>query len=183
MATPSSPSPRLSQGAQWLPWVAAIAGFWLSGTLLLDFLVMPVMYTSGMMTTPDFPAAGYSLFETFNHLEMLCAALILTGLLVLRRPARPFGVVISGSQCRWAVALGTVLMIISLIYTYGLTPEMGALGLSLDAFAPTAELPTTMIWMQGLYWLLEGIKLASLGGILALCQVDLRPMTTVKIRS
>ncbi|WP_008316062.1 hypothetical protein [Leptolyngbya sp. PCC 6406] len=169
----TSPAPT-----RWLPWVLAVALFWLSGSLLLDLLVMPVMYTSGMMAGSNFATAGYSLFEAFNHVELLCAALILTGLLTLRRStAQAFGAVVSGSRCRWAVGIATLLLTLALVYTYGLTPEMGALGLSLDAFATQVEPPAAMAWMHGAYWGLELVKLAGLGFLLSLCAQDLSTST------
>ncbi|MDA0672089.1 MAG: DUF4149 domain-containing protein [Cyanobacteria bacterium] len=159
---------------RWLPWILAIVAFWLSASLVLDLLVMPVMYTAGMMTEPSFATVGYSLFEAFNHVELVCAALILTGLLTLRCPLPAFSTVISGSRCRWAVGTGATLLAVVLIYTYGLTPEMGALGISLDAFAPQAPAPAAMAWMHGTYWGLELVKLLGLGLLARLCYQDLQ---------
>lgn len=163
--------------ANWIPAVLAIAGFWLSSNLVLDFLVMPIMYVSGMTTQADFASAGYSLFWSFNRLELVCAALILTGVLALRRRLGEFEVSHSGSRCRWALALSAILLSFALIDTYFLTPAMSGMALSLDA-APVAVAPA-MAWMHAAYWFLESLKVLSLGGLGWLCLADLRDRDSV----
>lgn len=134
--------------------MAALA-FWLSSSVLLDFIVMPNMYAAGMLAQPGFASAGYRLFEVFNHLEVVCAALVLTGMLILR----------NGVGDRWQIYLAAGLLAIPLIYTYGLTPEMGALGLQLDQFQ-VQETPALMNQMHGGYWLLEVLKLGMASALL-----------------
>lgn len=157
----------------WTARVLAIAAFWLSGNLLLDLLVMPVMSVSGLMTQADFATAGYSLFWSFNRLELLCAAIILTGVLALRRQPGEFEVAHSGSRCRWALTLGLVLLSLTVIDTYVLTPEMSALALTLSPEQAAASL-FPMPLMHGVYWLLEVVKVASLGTLGWLCWADVR---------
>ncbi|NEQ43425.1 MAG: DUF4149 domain-containing protein [Leptolyngbya sp. SIOISBB] len=156
----------------WTPWVFAIAGFWLSSNLVLDFLVMPVMYVSGMAADTSFAAAGYSLFWSFNRLELLCAAIILTGILALRHQPQEFEVCRSGGRCRWALALSVGLLGLILVDTYVLAPQMSAMAFALEgvenAFTPV------MAGLHGLYWLLEVVKLVCLGGLGWLCLSDLR---------
>jgi hypothetical protein len=135
---------------KWRTVLLATLAFWLSGSLLLDVVVMPSMYAAGMMNQPGFASAGYSIFWVFNHLEVLCAALALTGVLVLRNT-------ICASISRWAIPMALGLLGIALIYTYALTPEMSALGMQLNWF-DTTEVPTTMNQMHGGYWLLEVLK-------------------------
>lgn len=159
--------------ARWLPWVMAAGAFWLSSSLLLDLVIMPVMYTSGMMAEPGFAPAGYSLFWTFNRLELVCAAVILTGVLALRQPPSEFDVLTHGSRSRWALGIGLLLLTSTLVCTYGLTPEMGALGASLDIFAETPATPVAMDWLHGAYWSLEALKLAGLGLLTVLCYRDM----------
>lgn len=161
----------------WTPWVLAIAGFWLSSNLVLDFLVMPVMYVSGMTTQADFATAGYSLFWSFNRVELLCAAVILTGVLALRRRPGEFEVSHSGSRCRWALAISVGLLSLTLIDTYLLAPEMSAMALSLDAIKTTMIAPT-MNWLHAAYWSLEVMKVACLAGLAGLCFGDLRDRDT-----
>jgi hypothetical protein len=128
-------------GIAGLPWILTVIAFWLSASLVLDLLVMPVMYTSGMMAEPSFATAGYSLFEAFNHVELVCAALILTGLLTLRMPVSAFKAVVSGSRCRWALGTGAALLCLALVYTYGLTPWDGSLGHFPRCFCHPARSP------------------------------------------
>lgn len=160
----------LASPNRWLPWVLAIIGFWLSGVALLDFLVMPTLYVSGMMTEPGFASAGYTLFWSFNRLELLCVALILTGILAYGRCA-------DNQRCRWALGIGVGLLALALVDTYGLTPAMSALGLPLEAPGAIAA-PAAMDWMHGAYWGLEVLKLAALGGLARLCYRELRQGTT-----
>ncbi len=140
---------------KWRVLVMSALAFWLSSSILLDFVVMPNMYAAGMMNQPGFASAGYQLFEVFNHLEVVCAALVLTGMLIIR----------NGVGDRWQVYLAAGLLAITLIYTYGLTPEMGALGLQLDQFQ-VREAPALMNQMHSGYWFLEILKLAMAGALL-----------------
>lgn len=166
---------RLSaQQFRWGSLVLFVATFWLSVSLFLDFLLMPMMYESGMMAESGFASAGYGLFWMFNRVEMLCAAVILTGLLALHQRLRDRiqTVVVSGSRSRWALGIGGLLLAITLAYTYLLTPEMSALGLSLSAETAPATVPDTMGWMHAAYWSLEVLKLGAIAGLLKLCYRD-----------
>ncbi|MEO1591333.1 MAG: hypothetical protein AAFU71_08590 [Cyanobacteria bacterium J06632_22] len=166
---------RLStQQFRWGSLILFVATFWLSVSLFLDLLMMPMMYESGMMADAGFASAGYGMFWTFNRIEMLCAAVILTGLLALHQRLRDRlqTVIISGSRSRWALGIGGVLLAITLVYTYLLTPEMSALGLSLSAETGTATVPATMGWMHAAYWTLEALKLAAIAGLVKLCYRD-----------
>ncbi|MBE7380433.1 MAG: hypothetical protein F6J95_003350 [Leptolyngbya sp. SIO1E4] len=163
----------------WLPGIFMITGFWLSSNLVLDFLVMPVMQVTGMTTQTDFASAGYTLFWSFNRLELLCAAIILTGILALRRRPEEFGICQSGSRCRWAFALGFALLSLTLADTYVLTPELSAMAVSLDALSDGFAIAPAMNWLHGVYWLLEVLKLTSLGFLAQLCYLDLRDRTNL----
>jgi len=143
---------------RWRTIVLSALAFWLSSSLIVDLVIMPTMYAAGMMTEPNFATAGYSLFWIFNRVELLCAALVLTGVFVLCTLSK-------NQQYRWAVPLALALLAISLNYTYGLTPEMGALGIHLNSFESAAEIPVLMNQMHEQYWLLEVLKLVA-GGVL-----------------
>lgn len=154
----------------WDSLVLLAAAFWLSISLFLDFLLMPMMYGTGMMAEPGFASAGYGLFWMFNRVELLCAACILTGLLALRQRQSEFSVLVSGSRSRWALMIGSGLLAIALIYTYLLTPQMSALGLPLSGDAE--PVPAAMNLMHSAYWALEMLKLAAAAGLLKLCYGD-----------
>ena len=113
----------------WQTTIAIVLGFWLSSSFLIDVILMPVMSASGMMTEPGFATAGYSLFWVFNRLELLCAAVILTSALVLR-----YSYSQAARSVQQTVTLASILVVIALIVTYGLTPQMSGLGLQLDLF-------------------------------------------------
>jgi hypothetical protein len=132
--------------------------FWISSSLMLDLVIMPILYTSGMMAEPGFAVAGYSLFWVFNRVELLCAALILTCTLIMRQvKIEPIN-----SQ---SIVLATLLFGVVLICTYGLAPQMSGLGLQLNLFNAVQESPALMNVLHTGYWLMEVTKLA-LGGVL-----------------
>lgn len=146
------------QPSQWRTVVLLTLAFWLSSSFLLDFVIMPTLYATGMITEPGFASAGYSLFWMFNRIELLCAALVLTGVLLLRSAATTVH-----AFDRWVFPLALGLLSIALIYTYALTPEMSALGLHLNLFDSASTTPAGMNRMHGEYWVLESLKF--LGGV------------------
>ncbi|NJN06560.1 MAG: DUF4149 domain-containing protein [Richelia sp. RM2_1_2] len=140
----------------WQNIVIITLGFWLSASLLLDWVIMPSLYVSGMMTQSSFATAGYTIFWNFNRVELLCAGLILTGVLALNK-----------NQFNWqrnGIILATVMLAIALVDTYLLTPQMSAIGLQLNLFQ-VPEIPANMNLMHGAYWFIEAVKLA-VGGTL-----------------
>lgn len=144
----------------WQVIVVCIAGFWLSSSLILDSVLMPMFYVSGMMNTSDFATMGYELFWVFNRLELMCAALILTGVLVVhytQRWAKPMNL--------RSLGLPALLLLIAIVDTYGLTPQMGGLGLHLNLFATETSAPALMNGLHASYWLLEIGKFVA-GGVL-----------------
>lgn len=151
---------------KWRLIVLATLSFWLSASLILDGIVMPSLYATGMVTQPGFASAGYFLFETFNHLEVVCAAIVVTGILLLKTLSVESQAVESQAIERWQIVSTFVLLAIVLIFTYGLTPEMGALGLQLEQFQ-SAQLPALMNQMHSSYWVLEASKLGLAGALLA----------------
>jgi hypothetical protein len=66
-------------------------GFWLSGSLILDLVIMPTLWTTGMMEGSGFASASYSIFWIFNRIELLCAAAALSSIWALSKVARPTG--------------------------------------------------------------------------------------------
>jgi len=147
-------SPRNSNSVNWSTVIMFALGFWLSGSLVFDFLVVPGMLTTGMMNEPGFASAGYVIFGAFNHLELLCAATVLAGCLVYRYGSESANIITNKS-----VVLGTVLLLIALAYTYILTPQMSSMGMSLDLFATAKVMPAAMTPMHVAYWSLELAKL------------------------
>ncbi|WP_072622078.1 hypothetical protein [Spirulina major] len=145
--------PSLSR-LNWPALILFTLGFWLSGSLLLDGVVIPSLYVSGMMMQSDFASAGYVLFEAFNHLELICAACVFTACLALWSSHS-----LTQHQERLFVVTAGVLFAIALLYTYGLTPLLSSVGIHLDWLAPTANpFSGSMLTMQLSYWGLEVIK-------------------------
>jgi hypothetical protein len=135
-------------------------GFWLSASLVLDWVIMPSLYLSGMMNQSGFTTAGYVIFWNFNRLELLSAAVILTSILAWGKTQsfwRLDGIILSG-----------ILLTISLLDTYFLTPQMCAVGVQLNLFA-SAAIPSTMNLLHSGYLLLEVVKLVSGGMLLSWC--------------
>ncbi len=148
----------------WQNLVMLTLGLWVGGSLVLDWVILPSLYVSGMMTSPGFTTAGYLIFWNYNRIELLAAALVLTGVLVLGRT--------EFSTPKWrsiAVVLSLLLLSISLMDTYFLTPNMCAAGIQLNIFEAVKEIPATMKQLHAGYWLLEAVKLFSAGTLLSLC--------------
>ncbi|NWF61910.1 MAG: DUF4149 domain-containing protein [Fischerella sp.] len=142
----------------WQSIVMLTLGFWLSASLFLDWVIMPSLYVSGMMTQASFATAGYVIFWNFNRIELLAAGLVLTGVLALNK-----------TQSNWRVSslvLAVLLLAISLVDTYFLTPQMSAIGLQLNLFQAAADIPANMNVLHGGYWLLEAVKLVAGGTLL-----------------
>jgi hypothetical protein len=129
--------------------------FWISSSVLLDLVVLPSLFAAGMMSQPDFATAGYGIFWIFNRLELLCAASVLTSVLVQQQSEKTLT----------SIALAGVLFAIALICTYLLSPQMSALGLNLNLFAP-AQVPTGMNQLHVSYWMLEACKFLAGGWLL-----------------
>ncbi|MEM9089249.1 MAG: DUF4149 domain-containing protein [Cyanobacteria bacterium P01_F01_bin.53] len=178
----SKPSSPLSlRQLNWDALVLFTVTFWISSSAFVDFLLMPMMYETGMMNEANFATAGYSLFWLFNRVELLCAAAILSGLLALRQRRDQFDLIASGSQSRWAILLSGLLFVIALIYTYVLTPQMGALGIHLrDSSLLGGDLsepvPQAMNTLHAVYWSLEAIKLVAAAWLVKLCYRDVAAM-------
>ncbi len=148
---------------RWQAIVMVALIFWLSGSVILDLLVMPSLYVSGMMVSPDFATAGNLMFCGFNRVELICSGLVTTGLMVLSDLAGDFG-----KRSRTAIILSLVLLTIALIDTYGLTPQMSALGMQLNLF-DAAEVPAGMNLLHQGYFVLEALKLAVGATLLGWC--------------
>ncbi len=148
---------------RWQAIVMVALIFWLSGSLIIDLVIMPSLYVSGMMTSPEFATAGNLMFWGFNRVELICAALAMTGLMVLSNLSSGLG-----KQSRTAIILSLVLLAIALIDTYALTPQMSALGMQLNLF-DLAEVPTSMNLLHKGYFALEAVKLAIGAALLSWC--------------
>ena len=155
----------------WQTIVMFALGFWLSSSLLLDFVIMPGLSAAGMMSQPSSATAGYSIFWIFNRIELLCAALVLASLLALRGTSTLYTQV-----RRWSIFLSLLLLAIALIYTYIMTPQMSALALQLNLLEPVTGMPEGMMPMLESYWVLEVIKLAVGTTLLSWCYYDSRKL-------
>jgi hypothetical protein len=145
----------------WQPAVLLTLGFWLGASLLLDWVIMPSLYITGMMTQASFSTVGYVIFWNFNRVELLSAAVVLTGVLAL-----------SKTQVNWrrnGIILSVVLLVIALLDTYFLTPQMSAIGVNLNLFNAETTIPATMNVLHGSYWVLEVVKLIAGGALLNWC--------------
>ena len=164
-------SERNGKSLNWTTIVMFTLGFWLSASLILDFVMIPGLSLSGMMNQGGFASAGYLIFGCFNRIELICAALVLTGFLVFRRHHTLIHL-----QERWSVILAGLLLAITLVYTYILTPQMSGLGLQLNQFATTNTMPPAMISLHWGYWVLETIKFIVGVTLLRWCYRDSCPL-------
>jgi hypothetical protein len=139
-------------------------GFWVSTSLLIDIVVMPTLWATGMMDSSGFASAGYSLFWVFNRFEVICAAAAFSSILALgtSNPNSVYG----GAQMRVGALM---LLAISLSYTFILTPYMSGLSVDLDVFAVAKSIPAEMNQTHSIYWVLEASKLGIAGMLLTRC--------------
>jgi hypothetical protein len=114
------------------------------------------------MTQSGFASTGYALFGAFNHVELLLGAIVLSGLMVLIQAQNSRSTSADHREkSNWRVLWpALVLFAIPLLYNYGLTPHMSALGLPLTE-APV-ESTLTMNAMHAAYWGLELMKLSTI---------------------
>lgn len=146
--------------AQWSITIFVTLCFWLSASLILDFVVLPSLMEAGMMSQPGFASAGYSMFGILNHIELLCAGVILTGIFILNKNE-----IFPKRQQQWSVILSSLLLVIALICSYFLTPQMSGLGIDLNWFDPSQGMSAAMMEFHAGYWGLELAKFV-VGGIL-----------------
>jgi hypothetical protein len=121
--------------------------------------MMPSFYAAGMLSQSAFASGGYLIFGIFNHVEVLCAAVVLTGILVLNQ------LMTDRKDLKGLLGAGLLLGIV-LVYTYCLTPSMSGLGLQLNFFEPIKEVPIAMNQLHAAYWGLELLKLLTGGALL-----------------
>ncbi len=141
------------KSVNWSVIILGSLGFWLSASLILDFVVIPSLSVSGMMSEAGFASAGFTIYSVFNHIELVCSALVLTGALVFY-----FRHYLEGKKQVLLLTFSSILLVIALAYTYLFTPNLTGWGLSLHQFGVSAEMPKQMIvWQEG-YFILEAIK-------------------------
>lgn len=145
------------------PWhlcVVSTLALWLSGSLFLDFLVLPSLYWAGMMSQSEFATVGYALFGNFNRFELLCGAIVLSGFLWKQQLPR-----VQREAILRNIPLALTTVAIALTFTYILAPQMSAMGLNLQDGSESL-IPTAMNQLHLLYWGLEIVKLGCLGLLL-----------------
>ena len=146
--------PRPFQQINWSAISMFALGFWLSSRLVFDCLVIPGLLASGMMSQGGFASAGYTIFGTFNHVELICAALVLAAILV-----ENFGRNLGHLKIDRSTLFAAILLVIAAVYTYILTPELSAWGMSLANSESLEQIAMPMKTMHIFYWSLEVIKL------------------------
>ncbi|WP_017294257.1 hypothetical protein [Geminocystis herdmanii] len=111
----------------WSAIILFALGFWLSGSFLLDFVLIPALFASGMMTDGSFASAGFLIFGIFNRIELICASLVLTCAFVFA-----FNHNFDSKKQTLFVTFSSLLLLIALSYTYLFIPNMSAWGLCLN---------------------------------------------------
>jgi Domain of unknown function (DUF4149) len=142
------------QDSTWHRVLPIVLLFWLSASLVLDFLVMPVMYTSGMMAESHFVLAGQALFGAFNRMELVLAATICVGFWVKQQTPE-----VERESIFRNLPIAVMLLGIAVLCTYFVTPTMSGLGFVEES---TGIVPAEMTTMHTLYWMLESVKLFGL---------------------
>jgi cytochrome bd-type quinol oxidase subunit 2 len=144
----------------WQTAIMLTLGFWLSSSLVLDWVIMPSLYLAGMMNEANFATAGYTIFWNFNRLELLSAAVVLTAVLAVSQA--------QSNRSLGNIFLSCLLLTVAVVDTYFLTPQMCAVGSHLSLFTASA-VPETMNLLHGGYFLLEVFKLVAGAMLLNRC--------------
>lgn len=144
----------------WQTAIMLTLGFWLSSSLVLDWVIMPSLYLAGMMNEANFATAGYTIFWNFNRLELLSAAVVLTAVLAVGQA--------KSNRSLGNIFLSCLLLTVAVVDTYFLTPQMCAVGSHLNLFTASA-VPETMNLLHGGYFLLEVFKLVAGAMLLNRC--------------
>lgn len=150
--------------SRWQQVAMGSLGLWLGGSLVLDLVVMPTLWTTGMMESSGFASASYSIFWIFNRVELLCAAAALSSVWALVEVSRA-----ALSAKREMIASAIMLLLIAASYTFVVTPYMSGLGIDLDVLAATKSVPAEMNQLHAIYWVLEASKLGIAGLLLSKC--------------
>jgi hypothetical protein len=149
---------------RWQNVAMASLGFWLSGSLILDLVIMPTLWTTGMMESSGFASASYSIFWIFNRVELVCAAVALSSIWAWSKESP-----LSAEHKQQLFAGAVMLLAIASSYTFILTPYMSGLGINLDVLETTKSLPVEMNQMHAIYLVLEASKLGIVGLLLSKC--------------
>ena len=144
---------RPTAAVDWNQMVLMVLGFWLSASFLLDAVIVPVLFSTGMMADQGFISAGYVLFGVFNRLELVCSALILAAFISFWTQNQ-FG----DRRSLSALVIASLLFNIALISTYYLTPQISGWGLEMETMTAVPTMPNAMIWLHGIYWTFEIAK-------------------------
>lgn len=145
-----------------LPWqtiISLILAFWLSSCILLDLVIIPSLFMSGVMSEGTFAPMGNIIFSLFNRIELVSAALVLTGLFVIRKTEQT-------TIHNTALISAGFLLAIALTDTYIFTPQLSALGANLDLFTSRSTMCVGMTQMHIAFWVLETTKLFIAGSLL-----------------
>ena len=108
-----------------------------------------------------FLVLDFSFFGVFNHLEIVCGALVLTGVLTLKNKG-----FLSSDKEFYHLLWSGLLLFIALAYTYIFIPHLTASGLLFNQYSSQTTMPSAMIIWHGIYWLLEITKLLLAGTLL-----------------
>jgi hypothetical protein len=153
MNTISHSNHKEHKETNWSAIILFALGFWLSTSLVLDFVLIPALAASGMMTEGGFASAGFLIFGVFNRIELICASLVLTCAFVFS-----FNHNFDSKKQALFVSFSSILFLIALAYTYLFIPNLSAWGLCLNQFNTVPTMPSAMIlWHKG-YWILEALK-------------------------
>lgn len=142
------------QDSTWHRILPVVLIFWLSASLVLDFLVMPVLYLTGMMAESHFVLAGQALFGAFNRMELLLGAIVFVSFWIKQQTPE-----LERESMFRNLPIAAMLLGITVLYTYIVTPAMSGMGFMEEA---TGIVPAEMTMMHGLYWVLESVKLFGL---------------------
>jgi uncharacterized membrane protein len=101
---------------------------WVGGMAALDFIDAPLRFTTPALTRNQAVALGQVVFARFNRVEVALGAVALAA-------------AAAGRSARWTVAVLALMLVLALVQTVYLTPEITRLAAGLDFVHRTAGDP------------------------------------------
>ena len=92
---------------------------WIGGMAALDFVDAPLRFAAPALSRNQAVALGQAVFARFNRIEVACGVAALAAAVAAR-------------SARWTVAITALMLLLALVQTLYLTPEITRLAAGLD---------------------------------------------------
>jgi uncharacterized membrane protein len=117
---------------------------WIGGMAALDFVDAPLRFATPALSRNQAVALGQAVFARFNRIEVACGIVALAAAVVAR-------------SARWTVAVTALMLLLAIVQTFYLTPEITRLAAGLDFVNRTPGDPryAAIRSLHGIYAMVE----------------------------